>query len=96
VRRALEKERHWDLQKLRDVLQAARPDAVRSFLVFLHLLEREPEPVAELLLAHSEHQPAHPDPASHVFVNGVGDPLDHCFFHDTSTYTGPWRGAFLV
>jgi hypothetical protein len=38
-------------------------------------------------LAHSEHQPAHADPAAHVFVDGVGDPLDHCFLHDTSTYT---------
>jgi hypothetical protein len=86
VRRAFEKERHWDLQKLRDVLQAARADAVRSFLIFLHLLEREPESVAELLLAHSKHQPAHPDPAAHVFVDRVGGPFDHCYFHDTSMH----------
>jgi len=54
------------------VLQAARADAVPSRLVFLHLLERDPEPVGESLLAHSEHHSAHPDPAAHVFVDGVG------------------------
>jgi len=75
VRRAFEKERHRDLEDIRNVLQAARANAVRSLLIFLHLLEREPKPVAELLLAHSEHHPAHPDPAAHVFVDKVGGPL---------------------
>jgi hypothetical protein len=69
---------------MRDLLQAARPHTVRSFLVFLDLLEREPEPVAELRLAHSEHQPAHPDPAAYVFVDRVGGLFKGCLFHDTS------------
>jgi len=75
VGRAFEEERHRDLQDMRDVLQAARAHTVRSLLVFLDLLERDPEPIAELLLGHSEHQPAHPDPAAYVLVDGVGDSL---------------------
>jgi hypothetical protein len=42
------------------------------------------EPVAELRLAHSEHHPAHPDPAAHVFVDGINGSFDHCLFHSTS------------
>src|SRR5262249_31926447 len=72
ARRAFEEERHWDLQDMRDLLQAARANAVLSVLIFLHLLEREPEPVAERLLAHSKHHPAHPDTAAHVPIDGVG------------------------
>jgi len=81
MRCAFEEERHRDLQKLRDVLQAARADAGRAILVFLHLLGRKPERVAELRLAHSEHHPTHADPAAHVSVDRVGDPSDHCLFH---------------
>jgi hypothetical protein len=44
------------------------------------LLPRQPEVVAELLSAHSEHHPAHPDPAAHVFVHGVGGHFDRCLF----------------
>ena len=50
VRRAFKEERHGDLQDMREVLQAARAHTVRSLLVFLHLLEREPEPIGELRL----------------------------------------------
>jgi hypothetical protein len=54
---------------MRDVLQAARPHTVRSLFVFLHLLEREPEPIGERRLAHSEHHATHSDPAAYVFVD---------------------------
>ena len=54
-----------------DPLQPAGPDAVRAFLVFLHLLEGEPERVTQLLLAHSKHKAAHPHPAADVLVDGV-------------------------
>src|SRR5262245_50787167 len=70
--RPLEEERHWDLQDMRDVLQAARAYAVRSALIFLHLLEREPKAVGELLLARSEHLSGHSDTAAHVSIVGVG------------------------
>jgi len=56
---------------MRDVLQTARAYAVRSALIFLHLLEREPKAVGELLLAHSEHLSGHSDTAAHVFIDGV-------------------------
>src|SRR5215467_14366149 len=79
---ALEEKWHRDLQDVRDVLQAARADAVLSALIFLHLLEREPEAVAEFLLTHSEHHPTHPDTAAYVLVDGVWDLFDHCLFHD--------------
>ena len=69
------------------MLQAARADAIRSVLVFLHLLEGDPEAVGELLLAHSEHLPAHPDPAPYVFVDGVSQSFDHCLFHGSSEVT---------
>ena len=66
------------------MLQTARADAVLSALIFLHLLEREPEAIAELLLAHSEHHPARADTAAHVFIDGAGGLFDHCLFHDSS------------
>ena len=69
---------------MRDLLQAARPHAVRSLLVFLHLLEREPEPIGELRLAHSEYHPTHPDPAAYVFVDRVGGFSDGWLFHISS------------
>ena len=62
------------------MLQAARAYAVRSALIFLHLLEREPKAVGELLLAHSEHLSGHSDTAAHVFIDGVGSFFDHCLF----------------
>jgi hypothetical protein len=66
------------------LLQAARSDTICSLLIFLHLLERNPERVAEFRLAHSEHLPMHPDPAAHVFVHGVGGLFLYCSFHDAS------------
>jgi hypothetical protein len=66
---------------MRDLLQAARPHAVGAFLVFLNLLEGQAERLPKLFLAHSEHLPAHPDPAAHVFVDRV---LFDFLFHDTS------------
>jgi hypothetical protein len=71
VRRALEEERHRYLQNVGDLLQPARPDAVRAFLVFLDLLEGKTECVAQLLLAHCEHHAAHAHPAANVSVDGV-------------------------
>src|SRR5690242_7431684 len=78
---AFEKEGHRDLQDMRDVLQAARPHAVGALLVFLNLLGGHAEHLPKLFLAHSEHLPAHPDPAAHVLVDRV---LFDFLFHDTS------------
>jgi hypothetical protein len=48
------------------------------------LLERKPEPIGELRLAHSEYHPTHPDPAAYVFVDRVGGFSDGCLFHISS------------
>ena len=55
---------------MRDVLQAARAHTVRSLLVFLHLLEREAERIAEFLLAHAEHHAPHADAAPDMRRSG--------------------------
>ena len=71
MRRALEKERHGHLQNVREVMQAARTDAIGALLVFLHLLERQPERLAKVLLAHLEHHPAHPHATADVLVGRI-------------------------
>jgi hypothetical protein len=38
-------------------------------------LERETKRVAELLLAHAEHHPAHAHPAANMLVDWIGDLL---------------------
>jgi hypothetical protein len=50
------------------MLQAAGTDAVRSFFIFLHLLECQAELVAERLLAHSQYHAAHANALSDMFV----------------------------
>src|SRR5262249_30790963 len=47
-----------------------------ALLVFLDLLEGQTERLAELLLAHAQHDAAHAHPAANIFVNRVG-----CFRH---------------
>jgi hypothetical protein len=53
------------------LLQPARSDAVGALLVFLHLLEREAERIAQSPLAHCKHPTAHAHPAADVLVDGV-------------------------
>jgi hypothetical protein len=77
VRRSLEEELDWHLQYFRHSVQAARADPVRTLFIFLHLLERNAEHVAELCLGHAKHQPAHAHSASHVLVNRVSSVLWH-------------------
>ena len=71
VGRALEEERYWSLQNVGDLLQPARSDAVSALLVFLHLLEREAERIAQFSLAHCKHHAAHAHPAADVLVDWV-------------------------
>src|ERR1700676_3628955 len=59
------------------MLQAARADAVRSLLIFLHLLERDAERLAQRRLAHAEHHAAHAHPAAHVLVDWVEGLFGH-------------------
>jgi hypothetical protein len=58
-------------QNLGNGLKPARAYTVRAFLVFLHLLERQAQRVAELFLTHIQHQSTHPHAAAHVFIGGI-------------------------
>src|SRR5947209_6371798 len=69
---ALEKECHGNLQDVGNLLQSACSDAIRAFLVFLHLLEGEVECIPEFFLAHRQHHPTHAHPAADVPVDGIG------------------------
>jgi hypothetical protein len=60
-----------DLQYLRNLLQSARAEPVRALLVFLYLLKREAELLAQLLLADAQHHPPHTHPAADVLVERV-------------------------
>src|SRR5947209_8446479 len=70
--RALEQERYRDLQDVADLLQPAGADAVGTLFVFLHLLERQAQSLAELFLTHLDHETAHAHAAADVFVNRIG------------------------
>src|SRR3954453_14388420 len=70
--RILEKEGDGDAEYGGNRLQAAGTDAIGALFIFLDLLERDAEILAQLFLAHSEHIAAKPDPASHVNVDGIG------------------------
>ena len=50
IQRLIEEERDWHLQDTRDLLKAAGADAVLAALIFLNLLKRKIERIAELLL----------------------------------------------
>jgi hypothetical protein len=52
-------------------LQAAGADAVGPLLVFLDLLERQPEGVPEIGLAHIEHEPPQAHAAAKLFVDRI-------------------------
>src|SRR5271169_2563571 len=78
VRRALEEERDRHLKDVGNVLQPAGADPIGAFLVFLDLLKRQAESVAEFFLAHRQHHPAHANAASDMFVDRVRRPFgDH-------------------
>jgi hypothetical protein len=51
------------------VLQAAGPDAVGAFFVFLYLLKRQAQSVSEALLAHSLRHTPHSYTIAHVPVD---------------------------
>jgi hypothetical protein len=53
------------------VLEATGAYAIRAFFVFLDLLERHAEKLAQLALAHAEHRPAHSQPRPDVDIDYV-------------------------
>jgi hypothetical protein len=64
---------------LGELLQAGGTDAVGPLLVFLDLLERQPEGVPEIGLAHIEHEPPHAHAAANMLVNRIDNAPGHWF-----------------
>jgi hypothetical protein len=62
------------------VLQATGTDAVGSLLVFLNLLEGQPEGVGDVGLAHIEHEPPHAQSAAHMLVDRIESAPGHLWF----------------
>ena len=53
------------------MLEAACPDPVGAFFVFLDLLKGDAEALSELFLAHSEHRSPKANATANVYVDGV-------------------------
>ena len=60
-----------DLKDMGDLLQPARADPIGALFVFLDLLKCQPERVAKLFLAHSQHHAAHTNATSDMLVGRV-------------------------
>lgn len=58
-------------------MQPARANTIGALFIFLYLLEAYSELVAKRLLAHVQHQPAHPHPAPDILVDRIWDFRDH-------------------
>ncbi len=71
-RRALEEERNRHAQDIGNMLQPAGTNSIGALLVFLDLLEGNPEILSQLLLAHADHHASHTHSASDVLVNRIG------------------------
>ena len=74
---ALEQRRHRNLQACGDPQEPAAADPARPRLVFLHLLEREAEPLGELQLRQAFGQAPDAHIASDCDVDGAGGPCRH-------------------
>jgi len=92
--RALKEKWDWHLQYAGELVQPAGADPVRSFLVFLHLLEREPKSVGDLFLAKSDHIAPHADAASYVFVDWIWPCLLCLHILSLSDHLR-WRAGYL-
>ena len=85
--RALKEECDRHLQDMASLLQPTRADAVRAFLIFLDLLERDAERIAEPRLAHVQHHTARTQATANMLVYGVGRLLaGHRFFSQESEH----------
>jgi hypothetical protein len=63
---------HRHVEHARQIEQAAGTDAIGAALVFLHLLEGQPDRVTELFLAHAEQGAAQPNAASDMDIDWIG------------------------
>jgi hypothetical protein len=74
---------HRRVENLRNRLQPAGADAIGALLVFLDLLEGQPQRIRKLLLAHAEHHAAHADAAADILIGWIGN-LRHSNGHAVS------------
>ena len=70
--KVLEEKRNRHVQGTAQVEQPARADTVNAALVFLDLLEGEPDGLAELCLANAKQIAAQAHPGTDMDVDGVG------------------------
>ena len=83
-----EEERDRHFERLGDPLQPAGADAVHAFLVLLHLLERDADPLGKLGLRQTAFQPPGAHSPPHFRVTIIGTPRadvlvdDLGLFHD--------------
>ena len=68
---ALKHRRQRDVQGLADIEKAPRADTVLPAFVFLNLLERDAQGLAEVCLAYAERLPAHAHPIADEFVDRI-------------------------
>jgi hypothetical protein len=73
---------------LGDVLKAAGADAVGSLLIFLDLLERQPERIRNIGLAHVEHQSPHSHAAADMLVRWIKSSPGHLCFLAVAIFSG--------
>ncbi len=71
-RNTLEEEIDAHIENAGDLKEAAGPNPINALLVFLNLLEGEPQSLGKLLLAYAQHDPPGPNPAADVLVDGAG------------------------
>ena len=60
------------IQDARDLEQAPGADPVDAFFVFLHLLEGEPQKIAQFFLAHADQHAPDAHPIADLSIYGVG------------------------
>ena len=61
-------------ENLCEIEEAAGADPVDALLVLLHLLERQPQMLAKLFLAHAEQHPPQSDPRADMDIHRIGAP----------------------
>lgn len=73
LRPSFEEEMHRRVEDLGYRLQPAGADAIGALLVFLNLLEGQPERIGEFLLAQAEHHPTHAHAAADILIGWIGN-----------------------
>ena len=67
---------------IRDLLQATRTNPVHALFIFLDLLERQLQLLAELFLAHAQKDASHPHAAADMPINRIR----RLFYHRGSRF----------